>query len=128
MNGPTKVCFDNCAAVNTLENSHPVDSIIMDFKGAELYMSVIAHTEFLSKRNMTTVEEARRREFLTKVQIVPYSRSIEEETIKLRRATRLKLPDAIIAATAVRLGATLLTEDGHFDAIDWPGLRIAKTE
>jgi predicted nucleic acid-binding protein len=124
MNGLTKICFDTCAAVNLEQNNRPINDIIAAFKGAELYMSVIARTEFMSKRVMTPEEKARRREFLSKVQPVPYLLPIEEETICLRRATRLKLPDAIIAATAIKIGAVLLTADDHFKNIDWPGLSV----
>lgn len=37
--------------------------------------------------------------------------AIEEQTIKLRQAHRIKLPDAIIAATSVVHGLDLLTFD-----------------
>jgi hypothetical protein len=36
---------------------------------------------------------------------------IEDEAIRLRRSYRIKLPDAIIAATALVYGAELLTHD-----------------
>jgi predicted nucleic acid-binding protein len=53
--------------------------------------------------------------------------SCEEEAIKLRQYTNLKLPDAIIAATAVKMGAVLLSYDNHFDNLAWPGLTVKKS-
>ena len=43
-------------------------------------------------------------------------------TIDLRRKTGLKLPDAIIAATALTINAKLLTNDRVFDRVS--GLEI----
>ncbi|MEJ1929951.1 PIN domain-containing protein [Nostoc sp. NIES-2111] len=48
---------------------------------------------------------------------------IEAETVRIRKTARLKLPDAIIAATAFYLGATLATSDrSGFSKV--PGLDI----
>jgi predicted nucleic acid-binding protein len=40
------------------------------------------------------------------------------------RNTTLQLPDAIIAATAVVLGATLLSNDDHLKNLIWPGYTV----
>ncbi|GHV83339.1 hypothetical protein AGMMS50212_06790 [Spirochaetia bacterium] len=50
--------------------------------------------------------------------------SIEEETIQIRRQTKLKLPDAIIAATAIMLNAELVTTDEHFLGCKYPKLQV----
>ena len=49
---------------------------------------------------------------------------IEHAAIALRRATRLKLPDAIVAATAWAEGLVLLTSDQQMLNLNWPGLEI----
>jgi predicted nucleic acid-binding protein len=69
-------------------------------------------------------EESKRQAFIKAMTLVPFSTAIQDETAAIRRATRLKLPDAAIAATAVKLEAVLLTEDDHFDGLDWPGLTV----
>ncbi len=49
--------------------------------------------------------------FFADVTIVDLSKHIKQATISLRRQHRLKLPDAIIVATAHFLNAELLTND-----------------
>lgn len=44
--------------------------------------------------------------------------SVRDETIRLRRKTKLKLPDAIIVASALIHDAILLTNDKNFSTID----------
>ncbi len=49
--------------------------------------------------------------FLALVDILPLSELVADKTIALRRITRLKLPDAIIAATAITHNLILVTCD-----------------
>jgi predicted nucleic acid-binding protein len=49
---------------------------------------------------------------------------IERETIAISRAAKLKLPDAIIEATAVVYGAAVVTSGTHFLNCTYPSLRI----
>lgn len=67
--------------------------------------------ELLSFHALTPLDEARLNRFIASIQVVPFDQGIEAATIKLRRRTRLKLIDAIIAATAEVHGLTLLTLD-----------------
>ncbi|MCA1764084.1 MAG: PIN domain-containing protein [Cryomorphaceae bacterium] len=43
--------------------------------------------------------------------------SVKQHTVAIRRKTKLKLPDAIIAATAMSLGVPMLTADADFKKI-----------
>jgi predicted nucleic acid-binding protein len=42
---------------------------------------------------------------------------VRDTAVRLRRSYRLKLPDAIVAATALALGAELVTNDDQFKRI-----------
>jgi len=46
---------------------------------------------------------------------------VKNETIALRRAIKLKLPDCIVAATAIVLNAKLITFDSELLLLEWPG-------
>jgi len=59
---------------------------------------------------------------LSKFHVILLDEQIEEATIALRRRARLKLPDAIIAATAHVQGLTLLTLDERLRAA-WQSVR-----
>ena len=64
-------------------------------------------------------EEARRQveAFLSAVTVVLLDERIEVAAVELRRRTRLKLPDAVIAATAETHGLRLLTFDARLQTI-----------
>jgi predicted nucleic acid-binding protein len=57
------------------------------------------------------------------ITVVPLTSDIEQATIAFRRATNCKLPDSIIAATAILLDAGLLTHDKKLLACEYEGLR-----
>ncbi len=75
------------------------------------FVSVITDIELVSYPNLSPDEETQIRDFLTKITIVGIESNIKELAIALRKQYRLKLPDAIIAATAQSLNATLFTND-----------------
>jgi predicted nucleic acid-binding protein len=82
------------------------------FTGADLFISVITEIELFAKSGMTTDEEEKILSFLdNSVAIVDLSPDIKKQTIALRRSAKIKLPDCIIAATAIVLDATLVTHD-----------------
>jgi predicted nucleic acid-binding protein len=71
---------------------------------------------------MTIEEEAATRDFLSGCAVIDITPEIREKAILIRRfRKRLKLPDAIIAATAIELTSTLLSTDDHFRDFSWPG-------
>jgi predicted nucleic acid-binding protein len=90
---------------------------------AQLFTSVIVRMESLSKRNISDDEERDIREFLDALTVVPLNDTIEQKAVELRRSTKLKLPDCIVAATAIVLDAVLLTDDDHLLGLSLPGLR-----
>ncbi len=77
----------------------------------EYYISIITEMELLSYPNLSPTEEQQIQNFLSQLLIVNIDNSIKKMAIALRKQYRLKLPDAIIAATAKSLNALLLTND-----------------
>jgi predicted nucleic acid-binding protein len=75
------------------------------------FVSVITEIELLSYPSLSSDEEVRIRDFLTKITVVGIESNIKELAIALRKQYKLKLADAIIAATAQSLNATLFTND-----------------
>ena len=80
--------------------------------------SVISEMELLSFPKITDDEETRIRGFLGASSSVPLTDSIKDRTIALRRAYNIKLPDAIIAASAIEQDLTLITADTGFEKIE----------
>jgi predicted nucleic acid-binding protein len=91
----------------------------------EFFISVITELELFSKPAITPAEETKISGFLNdNVTVVDIDPRIKNETISIRRTTKIKLPDCIIAATSIALGATLLTHDtGDLLPLDRPGYK-----
>jgi predicted nucleic acid-binding protein len=73
-------------------------------------ISVISQIEVL-RFNDTPENEAVLEEFVNISKIYPLSNNVVERTIKLCKQIKIKLPDAIIAATALSEGFTLVTRN-----------------
>lgn len=83
-------------------------------------ISVITELEFLSFSGLTTQDEAVFRQFTGRVEVVDLRASDSKlfaRIVEVRKVSKVKLPDAIIAASAIQNGATLLTQDAGFSKI-----------
>ena len=79
--------------------------------------SVISEIELLSWPEIQPKQEQELRELLTTLRRIEVDAAVRETAIRLRREQRLKLPDALIAASALMLDATLLTNDQRLTAL-----------
>jgi predicted nucleic acid-binding protein len=79
----------------------------------ECSYSAITRMELLGFHNITRVEEALIKQKLDRLSHLPLTENIENIVIALRQSRKIKLPDAIIAATALFNGLELLTLDQH---------------
>jgi predicted nucleic acid-binding protein len=80
-------------------------------ESAEFYVSVITELELLSYPQLSSAEEKHIHAFISEVSLVDLNAEIRSMTVRLRREYKLKLPDAIICATAMVLDAELLSND-----------------
>jgi predicted nucleic acid-binding protein len=85
--------------------------------------SAISLTEVLGYRGITTEDEHLFEAMFAQLAMQPVSVSVLRKAAALRRVRRLKLGDAIIAATALETGSELVTRNEQdFRGID--GLQI----
>lgn len=69
-------------------------------------------------------EETQVRAFLGGFQIYPVDEGVAERAVEIRRREKIRLPDAVIWATAQQLGLLLVTRNSRdFPSRD-PGIRI----
>jgi predicted nucleic acid-binding protein len=122
MNG-NRYVLDTCAGIFLLNNDDSL-SLQNDLEEAEKYVSVINRMELFAKPNITPKEEAEINEFLADTTVIPLDPIVEQEAINMRRATKVKLPDCIVAATAIVLGATLITGDDSLLKLKWAGYTV----
>jgi predicted nucleic acid-binding protein len=71
----------------------------------------------LAYPDLTPSEEIHIKAFLQDITIVDLNSTVKSHAINLRRRYRLKLPDALIGATALALDATLLTNGQRLVAL-----------
>lgn len=70
------------------------------------------------------VEEQAARGFLAAFEVVPADLGVAEEAVRLRRQHRMRLPDALVWATARRRDALLVTRNTRDFPKDEPGVRV----
>lgn len=85
--------------------------------GEKLYVSIITEMELLSYRNITAKEKQQIKNFLADFIIVQIDDEIRDQTIEIKKSTHLKLPDSIIAATAIALDIPFVTSDKQFRTV-----------
>jgi predicted nucleic acid-binding protein len=85
-------------------------------------ISLITWIEILAGADAATERAAR--EFLQQFTLLPIDERVAEQAARIRRMRRIKLPDAIIGATAQAHGCLLVTRNSRdFDPAD-PGVRM----
>jgi len=113
MNGG-KLLLDTNIALYLLGGDEVLATVL---DGKELYLSVISEMELLGYPGITPHETAKIRDFLQEIEVVELTPPVKERTIELRQLYNLKLPDAIIAATAIQQNLPLISSDGVFTRI-----------
>jgi len=89
-------------------------------RGDRVHYSVLTRAELFAGQ---ASDEGVVQRLLSPFQEVDVGRAIAEEAGRIRRATRIPLPDAVIAATSKILGLTLLTRNRR-DFERAPGLKL----
>lgn len=79
--------------------------------------SAITRMELLGFPGITGDEDSLIRSRLSMFTYLPVDVAVEDRAIALRRSRRVKLPDALIAATAITYGLRLLTLDVGLQAV-----------
>jgi predicted nucleic acid-binding protein len=119
MNGPTNVVyvFDTNAAIRHLNNGNST------LPAGKRFISIVTEIELLAKPDISPEAEQQVYDFLQGITIIPLSDEVKNEAIRIRRkgSPRPKLPDAIVAATAVIMNAKLVTGDDRLFRLVWPG-------
>jgi predicted nucleic acid-binding protein len=112
MNGKDNFLLDTNIVLGFLKGWEPITSFLQKHPQATMAVSQITRMELLGYPSITTEEETALKNFLSLVEILPISDAVSDQAIILRRKTSLKLPDALIAATAICFNLVLMTCDG----------------
>lgn len=87
-----------------------------------IYISLISWMEILVGAQGD--DESEIREFLRRFRVHPVDDGVAERAVEIRRRDKIRLPDAIIWATAQHLGLMLVTRNKRDFPASHPGVRI----
>lgn len=108
-----KYLLDTNSIIYYLQGYKELDEIFEKFVAgiATPMISIITEIELFGFPGITSKEEKFITKLLANFQILDVNKEISKATINLRRQYKMKVPDAIIAATAMNKGAILVTRD-----------------
>ena len=86
-------------------------------------ISIITKIEFFGFEKYSSDEFSRELEFIGHADVIPLTDEIADRVINLRRNIRIKIPDAVIAATCLE-GKYILITRNEKDFKEIPGLGI----
>jgi predicted nucleic acid-binding protein len=115
MNGPSYL-LDTNVVIGLFRGEEWARSFIAQAQGAgaRLGVSVVTRMELLSFPDLESAEEDKIRELLAIVEVLPLTDVVEKGAIELRKRHRFKLPDAIVAASALAANSRLVSADQVF--------------
>lgn len=95
----------------------------------EVFISIINELEFKSFLNLSSHDKTLFDDFASMVNVLDLQASnivLKNKIIEIRNKYRLKLPDAIVAASAIVHDALLVTADKDFKKVKGLQLKIIK--
>jgi len=121
-----KYLIDTCAVIKYLENYFPPKALAFmdDLVDHDSKVSFITKIELLVWKPSNVSDLKIREEFLAGSEILFVDDDIILRAIQVRQKTKIKLPDAIIAATAIVRNLILLSDnDKDFSKVEALGLK-----
>ncbi|MBI5394529.1 MAG: type II toxin-antitoxin system VapC family toxin [Verrucomicrobia bacterium] len=116
-----KAVFDTNILIDYLQGAPEAKKELALY--AECWISLISWMEVLVGAQAAADEQAVR-QFLQTFQVHPVDRAVAERAVSIRRANKLRLPDAIIWATAQHLGHILVTRNTRDFPSHHPAIRV----
>ncbi|MFB2770938.1 type II toxin-antitoxin system VapC family toxin [Pelatocladus sp. BLCC-F211] len=110
--------LDTNAIVALLQGSTTLVTLLQNAEWVGI--SVISQIEFLAFSGLSEDDRQLFEQFLKRVEVINLLGSnnlLIEQIIQIRLQYRVKLPDAIIASTALQVGASLVTADQEFTKV-----------
>ena len=118
MNGIRILCDTN-PLIYLLDGNRDIARFI---DGKQIYLSVITELELFGKQNLSLQDNEIIESLLRGCFVIDINQEIKHIYRKIKQQQIIKLPDAIVAATAIYLDIPLLTFDKGFKNI--PNLKL----
>lgn len=123
------LAFDSSALILFLNDALPTETVELlnnHLPTGRVLISAVVRAEVLAWHGHSTESLDAARVLLDVCELVPVNATIADEAARIRRETGLKLPDALIAATALLRSVALVTANGK-DFRRVPGLALVET-
>jgi predicted nucleic acid-binding protein len=123
------LAFDSSALILFLNDALPTETVELlnsHLPTGRVLISAIVRAEVLAWHGHSTESLDAARVLLDVCELVPVNATIADEAARIRRETGLKLPDALIAATALLRSVALVTANGK-DFRRVSGLALVET-
>ena len=110
-----KLFVDTNILIYLLNGDSDISKIL---DGKELVISVISELELKSFPNVTQTESAIIDSLVEECQVINLNQEIKKLAIEIRRTRKMKLPDAIVAASAYYSKLPIFTADKEFEKLE----------
>lgn len=101
-------------------------SFVKPYLGNNYFISEITEMELLGVRDIPSSSVKVRSELINNCFLVPFNSDIKAIVILLKQKHTIKLPDAIVAASAMYMSLPLVTADKGFSKITGLDLELLK--
>lgn len=111
--GRAKYLIDTNVAIDYIGETLPEKALneLDSFFDGKFYISIINKIELLGFKDISTDEEQNFHKLINASTILNLTDDIVTKTIEVRKQFKIKLPDAIIAATALTHNLTIVTRN-----------------
>ncbi|WP_310555795.1 type II toxin-antitoxin system VapC family toxin [Flavobacterium sp.] len=109
--------IDFLADTNFIIHLNQGNPLVESFLEYEFGVSFISEIELLGAFGISKTKKAQLSDILKDCLILDLNAQIKETCIKVRQQYKLKIPDAIIASTAIVYRIPLITSDRDFEKI-----------
>ena len=109
-----KILLDTNAVLYLLNGDETLADFLM---GQELCISIISEIELLSYKKITEAERNGISQFISLIEVLPLTDSVKVKAIEIRKDTSLKIPDSIIAGSAMAFRMPLLSSDKQLKTV-----------
>ncbi len=86
--------------------------------GRDIYISFVTELELLGFPGISDSDLPKLGDFISDCIVVELNQSIKRLTVELKRRKKIKLPDAIIAASSIYMNLPLLSADKVFEKVE----------
>src|SRR4051812_8631279 len=114
MSGINKILVDTNLIILAIGGNQKARELL---EGKTLFISIITEIELLSIAFLSVQEEKLMIDFISHCRVIGIDNEVKHQTILLRKRIKVKLPDAIIAASSLSKKLSLFTADKGFSKI-----------